>query len=128
MEPQKRLPVNVGRCCVSGNQYLFLPPNRYIFHGAEVYSDSEDDALSSSSCGSNSESGTCQSPSLEEPLEDESEIEEFYNGLEDDVEVEASERAGDTGLEADGADPEAVHEATPAQGAPTDINCPAEKS
>nr|4KXQ_B Chain B, NAD-dependent protein deacetylase sirtuin-1 [Homo sapiens] len=25
-----------------GSQYLFLPPNRYIFHGAEVYSDSED--------------------------------------------------------------------------------------
>uniref|UniRef100_A0A6I8NP29 protein acetyllysine N-acetyltransferase n=1 Tax=Ornithorhynchus anatinus TaxID=9258 RepID=A0A6I8NP29_ORNAN len=70
---------------LDGNQYLFLPPNRYIFHGAEVYSDSEDDILSSSSCGSNSDSGTCHSPSLEEPLEDESEIEEFYNGLEDDA-------------------------------------------
>lgn len=113
---------------LDGNQYLFLPPNRYIFHGAEVYSDSEDDALSSSSCGSNSESGTCQSPSLEEPLEDESEIEEFYNGLEDDVEVEANGRAGDTGLEADGANHEAVHEVTPTQEAPTDINYPADKS
>lgn len=34
-------------------QYLFLSPNHYIFHGAEVYSDSEEET--SSSCGSDSE-------------------------------------------------------------------------
>ncbi|KAM4838629.1 NAD-dependent protein deacetylase sirtuin-1 isoform X2 [Urocitellus parryii] len=111
---------------LDGNQYLFLPPNRYIFHGAEVYSDSEDDVLSSSSCGSNSDSGTCQSPSLEEPMEDESEIEEFYNGLEDDADV--SERAGGTGFAADGGDREAVNEAISIKQEVTDINYPANKS
>ncbi|XP_048664851.1 NAD-dependent protein deacetylase sirtuin-1, partial [Marmota marmota marmota] len=111
---------------LDGNQYLFLPPNRYIFHGAEVYSDSEDDVLSSSSCGSNSDSGTCQSPSLEEPMEDESEIEEFYNGLEDDADV--PERAGGTGFAADGGDREAVNEAISIKQEVTDINYPANKS
>uniref|UniRef100_A0A8D2H7F8 protein acetyllysine N-acetyltransferase n=1 Tax=Urocitellus parryii TaxID=9999 RepID=A0A8D2H7F8_UROPR len=111
---------------IPSNQYLFLPPNRYIFHGAEVYSDSEDDVLSSSSCGSNSDSGTCQSPSLEEPMEDESEIEEFYNGLEDDADV--SERAGGTGFAADGGDREAVNEAISIKQEVTDINYPANKS
>ncbi|KAM6183274.1 NAD-dependent protein deacetylase sirtuin-1 isoform 2-T2 [Erethizon dorsatum] len=111
---------------LDGNQYLFLPPNRYIFHGAEVYSDSEDDVLSSSSCGSNSDSGTCQSPSLEEPLEDESEIEEFYNGLEDDPDV--PETAGGTGFEADGGDQEAVNEAISMKQEVTDMNCPSNKS
>ncbi|XP_061491141.1 NAD-dependent protein deacetylase sirtuin-1 isoform X2 [Rhineura floridana] len=79
----------VNRCAkeqiskrLDGTQYLFLPPNRYIFHGAEVYSDSEDDVISSSSCGSSSDSGSCHSPSLD--IEDESEIEEFYNGIEED--------------------------------------------
>ncbi|KAL3876725.1 hypothetical protein ACJMK2_034526 [Sinanodonta woodiana] len=28
---------------LQADQYLFLPPNRYVFHGAEVYSDNEDD-------------------------------------------------------------------------------------
>lgn len=112
-------------CCISGNQYLFLPPNRYIFHGAEVYSDSEDDVLSSSSCGSNSDSGTCQSPSLEEPIEDESEIEEFYNGLEDDADI--NERAGGTGFEADGGDQETVNEAVSMKQEATDINYPSNK-
>ncbi|KAK3601904.1 hypothetical protein CHS0354_041841 [Potamilus streckersoni] len=28
---------------LQADQYLFLPPNRYVFHGAEVYSDYEDD-------------------------------------------------------------------------------------
>ncbi|XP_033263536.1 NAD-dependent protein deacetylase sirtuin-1 isoform X2 [Orcinus orca] len=111
---------------LDGNQYLFLPPNRYIFHGAEVYSDSEDDVLSSSSCGSNSDSGTCQSPSLEEPMEDESEIEEFYNGLEDDADV--NERAGGTGFGADGGDQEAVNEATSMKQEATCINYPSNKS
>lgn len=109
---------------LDGNQYLFVPPNRYIFHGAEVYSDSEDDALSSSSCGSNSDSGTCQSPSLEEPLEDESEIEEFYNGLEDDA--DRSECAGGSG--ADGGDQEAANEAIAMRQELTDVNCPPDKS
>ncbi|XP_057590426.1 NAD-dependent protein deacetylase sirtuin-1 isoform X2 [Hippopotamus amphibius kiboko] len=110
---------------LDGNQYLFLPPNRYIFHGAEVYSDSEDDVLSSSSCGSNSDSGTCQSPSLEEPMEDESEIEEFYNGLEDDADV--NERVGGTGFGANGGNQEAVNEVSMKQEA-TSINYPSNKS
>ncbi|KAM8924131.1 NAD-dependent protein deacetylase sirtuin-1 [Pelodytes ibericus] len=63
---------------LDGSQYLFLSPNRYIFHGAEVFSDSDDD-LSSSSCGTNSDSESLHSPSLQEPAEEESENEEFYN-------------------------------------------------
>ncbi|KAM9011767.1 NAD-dependent protein deacetylase sirtuin-1 [Ara ararauna] len=82
---------------LDGTQYLFLPPNRYIFHGAEVYSDSEDDIISSSSCGSSSESGSCRSQSLD--VEDESEIEEFYNGIEDE---DAQEREEEHGFGEDG--------------------------
>ncbi|KAI5154845.1 NAD-dependent protein deacetylase sirtuin-1 isoform X1 [Manis pentadactyla] len=123
---RKCWPARLGKQQISkrldGNQYLFLPPNRYIFHGAEVYSDSEDDVLSSSSCGSNSDSGTCQSPSLEEPMEDESETEEFYNGLEDDADV--NERAGGIGLGADGGDQEAVIEAVATKQEATNINYP----
>ncbi|KAM6185701.1 NAD-dependent protein deacetylase sirtuin-1 [Rhynchocyon petersi] len=111
---------------LDGNQYLFLPPNRYIFHGAEVYSDSEDDILSSSSCGSNSDSGTCHSPSLEEPLEDESETEEFYNGLEDDADV--SERVGGNGFGTDGGDRETVNEALSVKQEAEDINYPSNKT
>ncbi|XP_036121107.1 NAD-dependent protein deacetylase sirtuin-1 isoform X2 [Molossus molossus] len=111
---------------LDGNQYLFLPPNRYIFHGAEVYSDSEDDVLSSSSCGSNSDSGTCQSPSLEEPMEDESEIEEFYNGLEDDADI--NERAGGTEFGADGGGQEVVNETISLKQETTDINYPSNRS
>uniref|UniRef100_A0A5F7ZW13 protein acetyllysine N-acetyltransferase n=1 Tax=Macaca mulatta TaxID=9544 RepID=A0A5F7ZW13_MACMU len=111
---------------LDGNQYLFLPPNRYIFHGAEVYSDSEDDVLSSSSCGSNSDSGTCQSPSLEEPMEDESEIEEFYNGLEDEPDI--PERAGGAGFGTDGDDQEAINEAISMKQEVTDMNYPSNKS
>lgn len=85
----------------------------------------EDDVLSSSSCGSNSDSGTCQSPSLEEPIEDESEIEEFYNGLEDDTDI--NERAGGTGFGADGGDQEAVNEAVSMKQEATDINYPSNK-
>ncbi|KAF7247414.1 NAD-dependent protein deacetylase sirtuin-1 [Varanus komodoensis] len=84
---------------LDGTQYLFLPPNRYIFHGAEVYSDSEDDVISSSSCGSSSDSGTCHSPSLD--IEDESEIEEFYNGVEED---DAPDREEENGFGEDGID------------------------
>ncbi|CAH2322063.1 NAD-dependent deacetylase sirtuin-1 [Pelobates cultripes] len=63
---------------LDGTQYLFLSPNRYIFHGAEVFSDSDDD-LSSSSCGTNSDSESLHSPSLQEPVEEESENEDFYH-------------------------------------------------
>ncbi|KAM4032618.1 NAD-dependent protein deacetylase sirtuin-1 [Anomaloglossus baeobatrachus] len=62
---------------LDGTQYLFVSPNRYIFHGAEVFSDSEDD-LSSSSCGTNSDSESLQSPSLQEPADEDSENEDFY--------------------------------------------------
>nr|XP_054492992.1 NAD-dependent protein deacetylase sirtuin-1 isoform X2 [Agelaius phoeniceus] len=86
---------------LDGSQYLFLPPNRYIFHGAEVYSDSEDDIISSSSCGSSSESGSCRSQSLD--VEDESEMEEFYNGIEDE---DAPEREEEPGFGEDGAEQE----------------------
>ncbi|XP_030604532.1 NAD-dependent protein deacetylase sirtuin-1 [Archocentrus centrarchus] len=51
-------------------QYLFQPPNHYIFHGAEVYSDSEDET--SSSCGSDSEESEC----CAEGEEDNSELED----------------------------------------------------
>ncbi|NWZ22149.1 SIR1 deacetylase, partial [Asarcornis scutulata] len=90
---------------LDGTQYLFLPPNRYIFHGAEVYSDSEDDIMSSSSCGSSSESGSCRSQSLD--VEDESEIEEFYNGIEDE---DAPEREEEAGFGEDGVEQDAVDE------------------
>lgn len=94
-------PVIDCRNSVPGTQYLFLPPNRYIFHGAEVYSDSEDDIISSSSCGSSSESGSCRSQSLD--VEDESEMEEFYNGIEDE---DAPEREEEPGFGEDGAEQE----------------------
>ncbi|KAJ0004969.1 hypothetical protein NQD34_011183 [Periophthalmus magnuspinnatus] len=45
-------------------QYLFLSPNHYIFHGAEVYSDSEEET--SSSCGSDSEESECSGEGLED--------------------------------------------------------------
>ncbi|CAB1312426.1 unnamed protein product [Coregonus sp. 'balchen'] len=40
------------------SQYLFQAPNHYIFHGAEVYSNSEDET--SSSCGSDSEDSSLE--------------------------------------------------------------------
>ena len=45
-------------------QYLFQAPNHYIFHGAEVYSDSEDET--SSSCESDSEDSSCSGDGLED--------------------------------------------------------------
>ncbi|XP_048194835.1 NAD-dependent protein deacetylase sirtuin-1 isoform X2 [Perognathus longimembris pacificus] len=120
-----RLPKEQISKRLDGNQYLFLPPNRYIFHGAEVYSDSEDDILSTSSCGSNSDSGTCQSPSLEEHMEDESEIEEFYNGLEDDADIPEQDGAG---FRVDGNDQEPVNEAISMKQEATDITYPSNKS
>lgn len=54
-------------------QYLFQTPNQYIFHGAEVYSDSEDDT--SSSCGSDSDESECSVDGVEEDSEPEEEEE-----------------------------------------------------
>uniref|UniRef100_UPI00398F8A19 NAD-dependent protein deacetylase sirtuin-1 isoform X2 n=1 Tax=Pristiophorus japonicus TaxID=55135 RepID=UPI00398F8A19 len=64
-------------------QYLFLAPNRYIFHGAEVYSDSEGDEGSSSD-NSVSDNESCSSRSVGDG-EEESDIEEFYNGIEEEA-------------------------------------------
>ncbi|KAA8578559.1 hypothetical protein FQN60_009197 [Etheostoma spectabile] len=50
-------------------QYLFQAPNHYIFHGAEVYSDSEDET--SSSCGSDSDESECSADGVEEDSEPE---------------------------------------------------------
>ncbi|XP_028585225.2 NAD-dependent protein deacetylase sirtuin-1 [Podarcis muralis] len=107
----------VNRCAkeqiskrLDGTQYLFLPPNRYIFHGAEVYSDSEDDVISSSSCGSSSDSGSCHSPSLD--IEDESEIEEFYNGIEEDTPDREEENGyGEDGIELQESESVSINEA-----------------
>ncbi|XP_067908519.1 NAD-dependent protein deacetylase sirtuin-1 isoform X2 [Heterodontus francisci] len=64
-------------------QYLFLAPNRYIFHGAEVYSDSEGDEGSSSG-NSVSDNESCSSRSVGDG-EEESDIEEFYHGIEEEA-------------------------------------------
>ncbi|XP_041066139.1 NAD-dependent protein deacetylase sirtuin-1 isoform X5 [Carcharodon carcharias] len=65
---------------IPNSQYLFLAPNRYIFHGAEVYSDSEGDEASSSG---NSDNESCSSRSVGDG-EEESDVEEFYHELEED--------------------------------------------
>ncbi|XP_075331593.1 NAD-dependent protein deacetylase sirtuin-1 [Odontesthes bonariensis] len=54
---------------LEAGQYLFQAPNRYIFHGAEVYSDSEDET--SSSCGSDSEESECSAERGEDDSEPE---------------------------------------------------------
>lgn len=71
---------------LEAGQYLFQAPNQYIFHGAEVYSDSEDET--SSSCGSDSEESDCSG----DGAEDDSELEdgdtqgaEGKNGLRDTI-------------------------------------------
>ncbi|KAL0964225.1 hypothetical protein UPYG_G00321070 [Umbra pygmaea] len=46
------------------SQYLFQAPNHYIFHGAEVYSNSEDET--SSSCGSDSDDSSLEMEDEEE--------------------------------------------------------------
>lgn len=51
----------------TAGQYLFQAPNHYIFHGAEVYSDSEDET--SSSCGSDSDESECSADGVEEDSE-----------------------------------------------------------
>lgn len=53
----------------TADQYLFLAPNQYIFHGAEVYSDSEDDTSSSSA--SDSDESECSADGMEEESEPE---------------------------------------------------------
>ncbi|KAG8435254.1 hypothetical protein GDO86_013270 [Hymenochirus boettgeri] len=63
---------------LDSTQYLFLSPNRYIFHGAEVFSDSDED-ITSSSCGTNSDSESLHSPSLHEHIEEDSETEVFFH-------------------------------------------------
>lgn len=69
---------------LASTQYLYLTPNRYIFHGAEVYSDS-DDVISSSSCGSSDESESC--PSFDECTENDSDNDECYNAVENETSV-----------------------------------------
>ena len=59
-------------------------------------------------------------------MEDESEIEEFYNGLEDDADI--NERAGGTEFGADGVDQVAVNDAVSTKQEATDINCQSNKS
>ncbi|CAN9500065.1 unnamed protein product [Ophioblennius macclurei] len=54
---------------LDAGQYLFQGPNQYIFHGAEVYSDSEDET--SSSCGSDSEESECSGEGAEDDSEPE---------------------------------------------------------
>uniref|UniRef100_A0A8C7RCH1 protein acetyllysine N-acetyltransferase n=1 Tax=Oncorhynchus mykiss TaxID=8022 RepID=A0A8C7RCH1_ONCMY len=65
------------------SQYLFQAPNHYIFHGAEVYSNSEDET--SSSCGSNSEDSS---------LEEEEDDEEEDSDAEEDQSTPAEEGEG----------------------------------
>ncbi|CAB1425078.1 unnamed protein product [Pleuronectes platessa] len=50
-------------------QYLFQTPSHYVFHGAEVYSTSEDET--SSSCGSDSDDSECSADEVEEESEPE---------------------------------------------------------
>ncbi|CAJ1066575.1 NAD-dependent protein deacetylase sirtuin-1 [Xyrichtys novacula] len=52
---------------LEAGQYLFQAPNQYIFHGAEVYTDSEDE--SSSSC--DSDLSECSADGVEEDSETE---------------------------------------------------------
>ena len=68
-------------------QYLFQAPNHYIFHGAEVYSDSEDDDMSSSCDDSESEDSQCCSADAEEE-EEESEAEDSSMLAEEEGEEE----------------------------------------
>ncbi|XP_051945525.1 NAD-dependent protein deacetylase sirtuin-1-like [Xyrauchen texanus] len=56
---------------LGASQYLFQAPNRYVFHGAEVYSSSEDET--SSSCDSDSDGSRSSADALEN---EDSDIEE----------------------------------------------------
>ena len=52
--------MTVIHCCVADGTFLFLPPNRYVFRGAEVYEDEDDDESSMSSRSSSSASSSEQ--------------------------------------------------------------------
>lgn len=70
----------------TAGQYLFQAPNHYIFHGAEVYSDSEDEM--SSSCDSDSEDSECSADGVEEdsgPEEDDRQAADEERCLKDTV-------------------------------------------
>uniref|UniRef100_A0A8C5H932 protein acetyllysine N-acetyltransferase n=1 Tax=Gouania willdenowi TaxID=441366 RepID=A0A8C5H932_GOUWI len=54
---------------LESGQYLFQAPNHYVFHGAEVFSDSEDET--SSSCGSESEESDCSGEGVDDGSEPE---------------------------------------------------------
>lgn len=57
--------ISISECfSPTAGQYLFQAPNQYIFHGAEVYSDSEDDTSSSRS--SDSDDSECSADCVEE--------------------------------------------------------------
>lgn len=57
--------ITISECfSPTAGQYLFQAPNQYIFHGAEVYSDSEDDTSSSRS--SDSDDSECSADCVEE--------------------------------------------------------------
>ncbi|KAK5853708.1 hypothetical protein PBY51_014840 [Eleginops maclovinus] len=66
-------------------QYLFQTPNHYIFHGAEVYSESEDET--SSSCDSDSDESDCSA----DGGEGDSELEDA-----DTLAADGETRLGDT--------------------------------
>uniref|UniRef100_A0A671LS15 protein acetyllysine N-acetyltransferase n=1 Tax=Sinocyclocheilus anshuiensis TaxID=1608454 RepID=A0A671LS15_9TELE len=100
-EPADRHHVEVRRRCwrspicqspiskrLGASQYLFRAPNRYIFHGAEVYSSSEDE--SSSSCGSDSDGSRCSADAVEN--EDSDVEEENTDGLTETVQEHEHKR------------------------------------
>jgi NAD-dependent deacetylase sirtuin 1 len=65
----------VGNISVSENTYYFLTPNRYIFPGAEVYYDPDDNDQSSYSSSSSS-SDTSDSANNSSAEESDNDVEE----------------------------------------------------
>ncbi|XP_062376068.1 NAD-dependent protein deacetylase sirtuin-1 isoform X2 [Sardina pilchardus] len=76
---------------LESSQYLFQAPNHYIFHGAEVYSNSEDET--SSSCDSEEDS-CCSDEGEEDEEEDEREDEREEEEEEEECEREEEDDAG----------------------------------
>lgn len=72
-------------------QYLFQSPNRYIFHGAEVYSDSEDET--SSSCSSDSDGSECSPEEVDDDSEAEDAAEDGETCLKDSLQRTLSNEA-----------------------------------
>ncbi|KAK7149074.1 hypothetical protein R3I93_013165 [Phoxinus phoxinus] len=70
---------------LGASQYLFQAPNRYIFHGAEVYSSSEDET--SSSCDSDGSRFSANAFDNEDSEEEEEEEEEASPESERDTET-----------------------------------------